>query len=136
MELVVNTNRIIAALIKDSESRKIIYSAKFSLYTTAFSIKEVEKYKEYILKKAKISENEFNQIMEIILSKIAVYGEYDISKKSMKKAITAMKEIDPDDVPLLALAIELKKDIWSDDKHFQKQKTAKVWKTKDLVKKL
>jgi len=44
-----------------------------------------------------------------------------------------MDKIDPDDTPFIAAALATNSDIWSDDKHFQKQNKIKVWKTEDLI---
>ena len=137
MELVVDTNRIIAAFIKDGLSRKIILSQKFSLYTVEFGLAEVEKYKASIKKKAGINEQEFNFLMKRLLSKIAVLSEKEISKKSVTGALELLKDVDIDDVPFAALSIELGcKPIWSDDKHFKKQKKIRIFSTKQIGEKL
>lgn len=137
MELVVDTNRIIAAFIKDGLSRRIILSQRFSLYTVEFGMKETAKYKDLIKKKAGINEQQFNFLMQLLLSKIAVLSEKEISEKSAKKALETMAKIDIDDVPFIALSIELGcKPIWSDDKHFKKQGQIKVFSTKELGEKL
>lgn len=137
MELVVDSNRIIAALVKDGKSRDIILSRRFSLYTIDFGVKEVQKYKALIKKKAKINEQGFNFLMNGILAKIAVVSEKDVSKASVKRALKIMEEIDENDVPFIALAIDLgNKAVWSDDKHFKKQKEVKVYTTKELAGKL
>src|SRR3989338_3056771 len=107
MELVVDTNRIIAAFIKDGLSRRIILSQRFSLYTVEFGLKETEKYKALIKKKVGINEQQFNFLMRLLISKIAVLSENEISKESVKKALETMGEIDIDDVPFAALSIEL-----------------------------
>ena len=137
MELVVDTNRITAAFIKDGLSRRIILSQRFSLYTVEFGLKETEKYKALIKKKVGINEQQFNFLMRLLISKIAVLSENEISKESVKKALETMGEIDIDDVPFAALSIELGcKPIWSDDKHFKKQGQIKVFSTKELGEKL
>ena len=137
MELVVDSNRIIAALIKDSVSRKIILNQKFSLYSIEFGVKEVRKYREEIKRKAKINSQEFNFVMKSLLSRIYVFSEKEISVKSIKKAVGLIGKIDPNDVPFIALSLELgKMPIWSDDKHFRKQREIRVLTTKHLSKKL
>ena len=45
-----------------------------------------------------------------------------------------MDKIDPDDTPFITAALATKSDIWSDDKHFEKQNKIRVKKTSDLVK--
>ncbi|MBN1940940.1 MAG: PIN domain-containing protein [Candidatus Diapherotrites archaeon] len=137
MELVVDTNRVIAALIKDGLSRKIILSRKFSLYTVEFGIKEVQKYKTLIKRKAKVNEQEFNFLMKHLLSKVMVLSEEEISKKSVSNALKLMGKIDINDVPFIALSIELgNKAIWSDDNHFKQQKKIRAMTTKELGKQL
>ncbi|MFH1664284.1 MAG: PIN domain-containing protein [archaeon] len=134
MELVADSNRIIASLIKDGYSRRILLSRKFSFFTVAFGLKEVMKYKALIKKKAKINEDEFNSLMNKLMSKITVLSEKDISEKSIGKAIAVMGKIDVDDVVFIALSIELENiPIWSDDKHFNKQNKIKIYTTKQLV---
>lgn len=135
MELVVNTNRIVAALVKEGKSRQIILSNRFELYTVDFGIEEVRKYKETIIKKAHITDKEFDFLMKQLLSKIAVLSEAEISKDNIRKALEIMKEIDVNDVPFIALSMQLgNKPIWSDDKHFKQQKKVKVLTTSELGK--
>lgn len=137
MELVINANRVIAALVKNGVSRKIILSTKFGFFSPEFGLLEVKKYKELIKKKSRLSEQDFNSLMQMLLSKIAVFSEHEISDSSMKKAIKIMKKIDPDDVVFIALCIDLGgKPIWTDDQHFQKQNQIKVLTTAQLAKML
>jgi len=134
MELIADSNRIIASLIKDGYSRKILLSRKFSFFTVKFGLNEVVKYKSLIKKKAQIDENEFNSLMDKLMSKITVLSEEDISKDSINKAIEIMKEIDVDNVVFIALSIEMQNiPVWSDDKHFKQQNKVKVYTTKQLV---
>ena len=51
----------------------------------------------------------------------------------MEEAAKIMDKIDPDDTKFIAAALATNSDIWSDDKHFEKQNKVKVWKTKDLI---
>lgn len=132
MRLIVDTNRIIATLIKDSISRKIITHLNAELITINFSNKEIDKYKKLILKKAKISDFMFEIILEKLKENLTMLDDNVIMTK-MVEASKVMDEIDPDDTPFIAAAIATGSEIWSDDKHFEKQKKIKVWKTKDLA---
>ncbi|MDE1824944.1 MAG: hypothetical protein KGH77_01135 [Candidatus Micrarchaeota archaeon] len=72
--------------------------------------------------------------MAIIWGKIYIVEDFVIKKK-INEAIQIMQEIDLSDTPFIALALSIKNDgIWSEDKHFARQKEIKVWKTKDLLK--
>lgn len=133
MKLVVDTNRIIAALVKDSVSRDILLSDMFQFITVGISESEIEKHKQEILAKAKVNENEFNKIYSLLFSKILVANDVVIESK-MEKAKEIMDSIDPDDTPFIALALAVENDgIWSADKHFEKQNRIKIWKTDVLL---
>jgi len=46
-----------------------------------------------------------------------------------------MGKIDRDDVPFIALALSFPNDgIWTEDRHFLKQRRVKVWRTRELLK--
>lgn len=134
MIFVVDTNRVIAALIKDSISRKIIYSDKFVLLTPNFTKIELAANKNEILEKANLTETAFDNLLSVILGNMYVVDDSIINYK-FEEAKKIMDKIDPDDTPFIALALALDSDgIWSDDKHFQRQDKVKVWKTSDLIK--
>ena len=133
MRLVVDTNVIISALIKNSISRHIITHIKAELITINFSEEEIRAYKETILKKANINKIEFESLMEKLKEKIILIDDFIILER-LEEASKIMDAIDPDDTPFIAAALATNSDIWSDDKHFEKQNKIKVWKTSDLVK--
>ena len=76
MRLVVNTNRIIAALIRDSTSRAILFSDKFEFVTVGLTKVELNRHKEAILRKAKISEADLEKLMSLIFSRQRRYAVY------------------------------------------------------------
>ncbi len=134
MKIAVDTNRIIAALIKDSVSRRIIFSTKFECVGVQFSRLEVKKHEKFLLQKIGQTEQEFALLAETVFSKIRLLDENEIEKKAVRLAHKIMKPIDETDTPFLALALQEQCAIWSDDKHFLRQKKAKVWTTRQLVK--
>ncbi len=132
MKLIVNTNRIIAALIKDSTSRKILQNEKLEFYTINFGKSEIDKYKDEIIEKSGTTEEEFNSVLTILLQNISIVPDLEIQAK-MNEAKEIMDSIDPKDTPFIAAAMAVQCDIWSDDRHFEKQDKVKCWKTKDLL---
>lgn len=131
MRLVIDTNRVVASLIKDSISREMLLSNKFSFYSPTYLIEELNKYKELIIKKANINEVIYNRILKIFLYKISLVAlnEFEDYLEEAKGLIKDIK-----DVQFIALALSKKIGIWSDDKHFQKQNKIRIFKTKDLMK--
>ncbi len=63
MKLVIDTNNIIAALIKNGISRRIIISPVIELITPDHTLQEISKYEKLICNKAKLSSNEFKLLM-------------------------------------------------------------------------
>ena len=132
-KVVVDTNIVISALVKDSVTRDIIFRFSGKLYFLSFSMDELKKYEQYIIDKTKQDKTEIEKLFEKLLSKMIILDDRDINLK-MEEAKAIMELIDPDDTPFIAAAILTGGDIWSDDKHFEKQKRVKVWKTSEIYK--
>ena len=133
MKLIVDTNMLISALIKDGAVRKILLSQDFKFCTTEQFLVEINKYIPMISKKAKMSLEETYLMFFFLLSYFEIIP---ISKYVNKfdEAYEIMKDIDEDDTLFIALALAIPNDgIWTEDKHFQKQEVIKIWTTKDLI---
>ncbi|MBI5636118.1 PIN domain-containing protein [Candidatus Micrarchaeota archaeon] len=134
MKLVIDTNRIIAALICDGASRKILFDNRFKLVSPERALLEVRKYEKEIRLKAGISADELNLLIDLICEKISI-----VPKEEYEKFLDKAGEMidDADDEPFIALALATSNSgIWSDDKHFFKQIEIPVWKTSDLMEKI
>jgi len=131
MKLVINTSSIISALIKNGISRRIIVSPAIQFITPDHTLKEISKYKELMCKKAKISSNEFDIILNLLFEKITI-----IPKEEYKEFFDSAKTLidDIDDVPFIALYLASKADgIWSDDTHFKTRKEIVIFRTRELA---
>jgi predicted nucleic acid-binding protein len=132
MKLIVNTNRIIAALIKDSVSRKLIFNSSLELLLIPSSETEIKKWLPMVLEKARITEEEFFMIYTKLKEKMTLLPD-ELVQLYMTEAKKIMDAVDSADTPFIAAALATESDIWSDDQHFEKQNTIKIWKTKDLI---
>ena len=133
MKVVVDTNILISALIKDSTTRKLIVESDWEFYYPETSFHEIRKHKSLILQKSGMNEEEYAKILNVLLSHIKIVPEKYINE-NLKEAAKLLAHIDPDDVVFLATALSLPDSvIWSDDRHFEKQDKVKVLKTEDLV---
>ncbi len=133
MKLIVDSNILFSALIRDSTTRRIILHIDAELISVAFFEKEMLKHKKMLLQKSSLNEIEFDLLLEKLKSKIVFLDDKIITAK-FEEAYEIMKKIDPQDSPFLAAALATNSDIWSDDNHFGKQHRVKIWKTKGLVK--
>ena len=133
MNFVIDTNILISALIKDSVTRKIIIESGLNFYYPKISFYEIQKHKQLVLKKSRMSEKQFNDVLNILLDNVILVSESQFAD-SLDKANNLIGKIDINDVVFLACALSLDLEIWSDDKHFQKQKKVKVLTTQEFVK--
>lgn len=130
MNLVIDTNRVIAALVKDSYSRRILFDERFSFISPDHGLSEVNKYEEEILSKTRLSASEFKKLLEFFYERIEL-----IPKKDYCSFLPSARKLieDPADEPFVAVALALDNNgIWSDDPHFTKQDKIRVWRTKEL----
>src|SRR3989338_5766683 len=133
MKIIVDTNRIIAALIGDSNSRKILNTVREDFITIGLTKKEIDNHMKELLKKTGLSSDELDYLLNKVLEKTITLSD-DLIEVYMPEAKNIMDAIDKDDTPFVAAAIASDASIWSDDAHFTKQKRIKILKTKDLVK--
>ncbi|MBU3924300.1 MAG: hypothetical protein KJ592_05260 [Nanoarchaeota archaeon] len=65
MRLVVDSNILLSGLIRDGKTRELLIDSPFDLYAPDSLVREVKKYKDYILKKSGLVDGEF-EILFII----------------------------------------------------------------------
>ena len=131
--LVVDTNILISALLKPHSEKKTIFNPKIELITPNFFLKELDKYAGEFQKRMKISNQEFDEAIKLILDTITIIPENDYSN-FLEEA--AQMLTDKKDSPFLALAIAKHCPIWSNDKGFKKQNRIRVFSTQELLKEL
>lgn len=132
MNIVVDTNIFISALIKDSITRNLIVNSKDNLLFPEFEFNEIEKHKKEILEKSGLSEYELDSLFSNLLKHVKIIKtEKIINYKN--PAFDIIGNIDEDDVIFIANALAYNAVIWSDDVHFQKQDKIRILTTKDMV---
>jgi len=133
MIVIVDTNILISALIKDSTTRKIIVESEWDFCYPEISFHEIRKYRQLVLKKSGMDEEEYNHLLSLLLKHIRIIPD-EFIYKSLTEAAELLAHIDPDDVVFLSAAISYGDAIiWSDDAHFDKQNRIKNLKTKEIV---
>jgi len=131
--LIVDTNRIIAAIIRDSYSRKVFSSKKFRFLTPEFALHEMAIHHNELLSKSGLSEECFEKVVRSVLSRVRVLNDA-VMLPHFSEAKIVMDSIDPGDTRFIALALSVPNDgIWTEDRHFERQKVVQVWKTADLL---
>ena len=132
MKLVVDTNILIAALIKNSVTREILLHPNIDCFVSEFIFREIALFKKEILRKSGLSGENFKTLFEHIKEKLNFIPDEEIRHK--KKAMKIIESIDIKDSVFIAIALSIENDgIWSEDKHFEKQHIIKLWKTRDII---
>lgn len=131
MKIVIDTNRIIASLIKEGNSRKIIFSNLFEFYTPDYTLIELHNHLDEIRKKTKNTLEETKMLFSLIFENIQIIPEQNYSLQ-IDKAKNLISDID--DVPFIAVALFIGADgIWSDDSDFRTNSEIKVFRTNDMM---
>ena len=130
MDLVIDSNILFAALLKESGTSEILF--KHRLYAPEFIFEEFRKYKDYLKEKTKRDEVNFNELFDLFERNVML-----IPKEEIEPFIEKAEGISPDakDVPYLALALKLRCGLWSNDGDLkEKQNTIQVYSTEELIK--
>ena len=131
MKLVVDTNVLFSFFKKESKTRKLIAGFEIlELVTPSFCIDELNEHKELICKKSRLSDSEFEEVLDDLLIFVKVFSLFEYNDfLSDAKTISP----DPDDIDFFALALKLDCPIWAQEKAFKKQSRVKVFSTSDLI---
>jgi predicted nucleic acid-binding protein len=133
MTIIIDTNILISALIRDSLTRAIIVFSGLDFRYPEVSLDEIKKHRRTILKKSGMTGHEFELLLGKILSRVSLLHGYEISP-FMRTAKKTMGRIDPNDVVFVAAALACPGSlIWSDDKDFQRQKAVKAATTGQFI---
>ena len=129
MDLVIDANVLFSVLIKRGKTEEIIFEADLHLFTPEFIFEELNKYKEKILMKTERTDEEFNDLINILKKKIKT-----IPNEETEKYISEAEKISPDKKDVDYLALKLKCALWSQDRALkEKQNKVQVYSTDDLA---
>lgn len=133
MNIIIDSNILFSALIKDSITRRIILEYDDHFLFPSYIFIEMKRHKKELLKKSKMKEKEFEKLLEIILKKVVIVPS-EVLKPYSNEAADIVREIDPDDVLFVACGIAYHNSvIWSDDKALKKQDKVTVLDTQEIM---
>lgn len=133
MKLIVDSNRVIAGLIKNSVVRQILISPKFEFFAPDYLLIEIKNHLEVILGKSKLSRGEFYPILDILIERVHIIPKSEV-EHHVENAKRIIGDVDMDDVPFIALALAVPNDgIWTEDCDFRKQDKIRIWSTNELM---
>lgn len=130
MQLVVDTNVLISALIAKSRTYEAIVFGELELFAPEHALDEVEKHKEELMDRMDVEEEEFDAALHILLSHVNV-----IPREEYEKSEAEAKRLSPDyeDFPFFALALAMKIPFWTNETRLKKQDRVQVYNTKEIL---
>ena len=132
MNIVLDSNVLFSALIKDSLTRKLILEHQGFFFFPGFILNELQKYKKDIIDKSGMERNDFDKLLQLILKRVLIVPS-DALYPFRKEALEIVKNIDIDDVIFIACCLAYPDSIlWSDDKKLKRQSAVKVLNTKEI----
>jgi len=104
LKIVIDSNILFSALIKDSITRRIILDYENQFLFPSYIFEEMEIHKTELLTKSKMKEKDFEELLSLLLRKVIIIPN-EILLHYKKEAYQIIKDIDPDDVTFIACAL-------------------------------
>ena len=133
MNIIIDSNVLFSALIRNSISRRIILEYNGYFLFPIFIFEEMEKHKKTLLKKSGMNAKDFNLLLNILLKKVMIVPT-EVLYPYRKEAYEIIKDIDPDDILFIACALAYPDNfIWSDDKKLKQQSKIRIINTSEIL---
>ncbi|MCJ7608669.1 PIN domain-containing protein [Candidatus Bathyarchaeota archaeon] len=133
MKLIVDTNILLKALIKDSKVRAVLLSPNHQLYIPEYALEEVERHMPTLVEKTGLTEEEIKLAISIIQTNMQVIPSESIQAK-LNEANGIIGSIDRGDVPFVAAALSISCDgIESDDRDLKRQIRIRIWNSREII---
>ncbi len=132
MKIVIDANRVIAALCKQGTTREILFQNNFQFISPDFLLSEILEHQEELIAKLHGTKEEFELLLSLLLNFIIIIpeSEYSFCFEKVQNLVS-----DVEDVPYLALCIAQNAyGIWTHDVNLQKQKSVKIITNIDMLK--
>ncbi len=132
MKIVMDSNVLFSALIKDSLTRKIILEYDDLFLFPEFIFEETNNHIEELLTKSKMKKEDFDLLLKSLLNKVFIVPNENLLNYK-EEALEIVKNIDIDDAVFFACALNYKNSIiWSDDKKLKLQNKIKILNTSEI----
>ncbi|HZX12377.1 MAG TPA: PIN domain-containing protein [Candidatus Nanoarchaeia archaeon] len=134
MIIVLDSNILFAALIKNSTVRSMIYQLNTILVMPEVVLDAIRRYKHDLAPKPKLTEDDFEEILRLLLNCVRIIPNEQILPYR-NEAWELVKDHSPEDVMFIACALAFESSIlWSDDKKLKRQNKVTVLNTSEILK--
>ena len=118
-KLIVDSNIIFSAILNvNSRIGQILLTSDnaYDFYAPKYVRDEIWNHQQKLKKIAKLDDNDFLEVYELILKNITILDHSIAGKTNYKKAFELCKDVDLDDIPFVAFSLYLKCKLWTGDK--------------------
>lgn len=131
--LVVDTNVVIAALLRPGISRNLFFFSRIHLFSPTCLEDELSEHQEEFRPKSGLDRTAYLRAVETFLLRTTILQESEFGphEKHARRICP-----DPKDWPFFAAALYLGCPLWSNDKRLKKQKEIEVYDTSSLLKEI
>jgi len=143
VKLVIDTNIVFSTLLNPhSLIGEILMNVQdqYTFFAPELLKEEIKRYQSKISTYSKLNHSDLLVLEELLFSNINLVPHELISERSWLNAYKLTKDIDEDDTPFIALAIELNARLWTGDKillkGLLKKRSSIIITTTDLRKQL
>ena len=125
-----NTNVLFSFFGKSTTTRELIFLLSGRVISPEFAIEELKEHRKEVIKKAKINEMEFDEIINVLREHIIF-----VSEEFYAEFIPLALEITPDkdDADFVALSVKTNAPLWSNDKRLKQIREIEVLNTRELL---
>ena len=131
MNIITDANIFFATVVKSGITRKLWFSPYLDLYAPDFILQEISKYNAYMIEKFQGNEENYRGLQRLLLNRINFISESELEPFLEGAAVFTGDE---KDLFYIACALYIGCGIWSNDKHFKKQKRIQIKTTEELAK--
>jgi len=129
MQLVVDTNIVVSAVLRASLTRALLLRPDLNLLSPEMLKEEFEKHRNELIEKSGLSKEQFDKATELVFMNIRilprqVYAGFELEAKEIAP--------DKDDYPFFAAALSIGCPIWTNEKRLKKQEKIIVYNTEEI----
>lgn len=129
----VDANVLIAALLRDSTTRKLITMGGMDLHAPEYLFEETQAHSEELRNRSGLSASGLAEANRILRGYITEHPEADY-QGHVDKALEILRDSDARDAPYVALALAIEADgLWSEDRALGILPGIRTFRTHELV---
>ncbi len=104
MKIIIDSNVLFSALIRDAKTRSIILEYGDFFLFPSYIFEEMHEHIDELYTKTKLSKDDFKKLLHLILRKVVIVPN-DVLEPYKDKSVEIIKDIDIDDAPFIACSL-------------------------------